>query len=274
MLGQITMKVGVSASGQVWSLQGATAEQIYSDVSKADTTTANGYYEPQFRIDDDLGEQEIPEGENAFCYAESGTIKIMFPDGETKKLDLASLVNISKYTACPLDVQITCVDAQGNEVAVTNGKIELSEKNDYTVTYTVTDQVFYDNGGQLVENTQEFSWKLPITVSLKKSLPNAYFEFDSTQQKIYYAGLSSYTQFIPFLSGLKIYDYNDAEGEPYCRFDGGNIFAVHRDQLGNGAVDLPRKEGGIFGVFLHHEADALPVALEMLLHAAQGINAL
>jgi len=226
-LSNISMKVsGISVSGQVYSLTNSST--IYSDVENADRGTVNGWYEPQFGFVSDLGGQKIPETDDCdeFLYVSDGTLKIMFVAGDSKEVDIKNLVSINKYTGQDLNLEISCKDDNGNNVAISDGKIVLSEKKDYVVTYKVTDTLFYDLNGEEVTNTLVYTWEVPVTVSLKdKSIPDAYFEFDSTVQKIYYSGLSSYTQFIPFLSGLKIYDY-DTAGNAYLRFDGGNTSAV------------------------------------------------
>ncbi len=212
-------------SGKVYSLQNATANQIYSDYDNADKTTVNGWYQPQFKYSDDLGGQYIAEGGDEHCYREGDTINVMFPSGDTKELDLAGLVNIVKYTGQDLRLAITCKDSSGNSVTVTDGKVALSAADDYTVTYTVTDKLFFDKDGKQLDEPKfiEYSWDVTISVSLKDTaVPDAYFEFDRTKQVIYRSGNSNIKQFIPFLAGLKIYDYNGQT--EYLRFDGDKDF--------------------------------------------------
>jgi len=228
-LDTVTMKYGGnSVDGQVYSLQGATAEQIYSDYKNADKSTENGMYEPQFKYSADLGGQLVPdEGLDKYCYRENDTIKVMFPSGDTKELDLAALVNIAKYSGQDLGLVITCKDGNGNTVDVTGNEITLSAIEEYTITYTVTDALFYDKDGNTVDNTAEYSWDVTLSVSLKDTaVPNAYFDYDATKQTMGYAKKNVFaggnTQYLPFLAGLKIYDYVGQEA--YLRFDGDNDF--------------------------------------------------
>ncbi len=218
-------------SGNAYSLKNATADQIYSDYQNADKSTENSWYEPQFNFTDDLGGQKVPdEGGDEFCYVESKlnkVVNVMFPSGDTKEFDLSTMVNITKYTGQDLGMGITCHDENGNAVAVTNGKVSLSNAGNYTVTYTVTDTVFYDKDGVTVSDTKEYSWNVTITVSLKdNSIPDAYFDYDTSKQVMGYAKKSIFaggqTQYLPFLAGLKIYDYNGQDA--YLRFDGDNDF--------------------------------------------------
>ncbi len=223
-LGTVSMTVsGITVDGQVYSLQGASAEQIYSDYANADRSTENGLYQPQFKYDSTLGGQYVAKTDDGdeFCYREGDTIKVMFPSGDTKELDLAALVNITKYAGQNLNLIISCKDSEGNTVAVTDNKVDLSAAKDYTVTYTVTDELFFDKDGKQITDTKTYSWDVAVSVSLKdKSVPNAYFEFDATKQKMgyYKPTLGDVKQYLPFLAGLRIYDYNGQTS--YLRFDG------------------------------------------------------
>jgi len=229
VLGDVAMKVSNnSVNGKVCSLQGATAEQIYSDAEKADRSTVNGLYQPQFKYSADLGGQYIAntDGVDEYCYREGDTVHVMFPSGATKELDLAALVNIQKYTGQNLNLVITCKDSSGNTVSLTDNKITLSSIEEYTITYTVTDALFYDKVGNVeARDSVSYFWNVTLAVSLKDTkVPDAYYEFDATKQKMgYYKPLiGDVKQYLPFLAGLKIYDYNGQTS--YLRFDGDNDF--------------------------------------------------
>ena len=229
-LGNVEITISnTTVNGQVYSLQNATSEQIYSDYANADKTTVNGLYEPQFSYSANLGGQYIAntEGCDEFLYREGDTIYVMFVSGDTKEVDLAALVNIAKYTGQDLGTVVTVKDSNGNDVTITDGKITLSKAETYTVTYTVTDTLFYDKNGNTVENSIDYPWNVTISVSLKdKATPDAYFDYDTTKQTMGYAKKSiiagGQTQYLPFLAGLKIYDYIGQDA--YLRFDGDNDF--------------------------------------------------
>ena len=214
---------GANVGRKVYSLQNAEASQINSDCANADRTTVNALYQPQFKYNDTLGGQYVEKTDDGdeHCYREGDTIKVMFPTGKTKELDLAGLVNITKYSGQNLNLNIACKDSNGNVVTVSNNKVALSTEGTYTVTYTVTDTLFYDNDGKTYTNSIQYSWNVIVQVALKEiGIPNARFEFNTDVQKIFRSGNSNIVQFIPFLSGLKIYDY-DEDGGMYLRFDGG-----------------------------------------------------
>ena len=257
-LGDVTMtaNVGVSVSekGQVYSVQNASATQIYSDYANADKTTVNGLYEPQFKYDADLGGQYIEKDSgDEHLYRDGDTIYVLFPSGDTKEIDLAALVNIDKYSGQDLGLEIAVKDENGNAVTVADGKVSLSTAGKYIVTYTVTDELFYDEDGNTIENRQiTYDWVATVNVALKDTAsPDARFEFDADKQKMgyYKPSYGDVKQYLPFLAGLKIYDYNGQT--EYLRFDGSNDFnkvasiTITGYESNKAFVEIKLTDGGI-----------------------------
>ena len=219
----------LGATGRVYSVAaGSAVTADYRYNPEADGVipydeSVNGLYEPQVHPHSTLGGQYIAntEGCNKYCYMDSDTLKVMIPAGEFFDIDLTKIFDIAKYSGQDLQVQISCTDENGDQISLNDGKLRVSEAKEYIVTYTLTDTVFYNQNGESVAQTITYTKKLPVSVALKDtSTPNAEFEFDSTKQVIYYnkALLGDKIQFMPFLAGLKIYDY---VGETrYLRFDG------------------------------------------------------
>jgi len=231
VMGDVSIKVdGVTINGKVCSLQGATEEQIYSDYANADKSTVNGYYTPQFSYSPDLGGQYVAEGGDEHCYREGDTIYVMFPISDAvTTLDISKLVNIQKYSGQDLNFQCFCTNPMGMMVSAPGGRLDISNAGNYTLRYEVTDTLFYDENGETVEKSVVYTWDVIISVSLKDvSVPNAEFKFDSSKQTMGYAKKSLFaggnTQYLPFLAGLKIYDYNYGSETPYLRFDGDTDF--------------------------------------------------
>ena len=241
--------------GQVCSVQNATADQIYSDYANADKTTQNDWYQPQFKYDSTLGGQYIEKTDEGdeFLYREGDTIHVMFPSGNTKKVDLAALVNISKYAGKEMTLNFTCVNSKGELLEITDDKIiTLSAADTYTIKYTLTDTLFYDKDGKVVENSIDYSWTVTISVSLKDTAsPDARFEFDATKQKMgyYKPAIGDVKQYIPFLAGLKIYDYNGQTS--YLRFDGDADFnkvasiTITGYESNKALVEIKLTDGGV-----------------------------
>ena len=256
-LGVVTMtaNVGVSVSekGQVYSVQNASATQIYSDYVNANKSTINGYYQPQFKYDADLGGQYIEKDSgDEHLYRDGDTIYVLFPSGDTKEIDLAKLVNIEKYSGQDLGLVIAVKDENGNAVTVTDGKVSLSTAGKYIVTYTVTDTLFYDKDGNKVTDSAEYSWNVTIDVALKDTAsPDARFEFDATKQKMgyYKPSYGDVKQYLPFLAGLKIYDYNGQT--EYLRFDGSSDFnkiasiTITGYSSNKASVEIKLTDGGV-----------------------------
>ncbi|MBO5409294.1 MAG: InlB B-repeat-containing protein [Clostridia bacterium] len=221
----------LGATGRVYSVaagSAVTADYRYNPETDGVipyNCGGNGWYEPQIHPNATLGGQYIAntDGCDKYCYLDSDTLKVMIPAGESMKLDFTKIFDINKYAGQDLQTQISCIDEDGTAVSLTNGTLTVSDAKEYTVTYTLTDTIFYNQNGEAVPQTVTYTKKLPVSVALKDtSTPNAEFEFDSTKQVIYYnkALLGDKVQFMPFLAGLKIYDYmGDTR---YLRFDGDN----------------------------------------------------
>lgn len=260
---------GANVSRPVYSLKNASANQIYSDYENADRSTVNGLYQPQFKYDGGLGGQYIEKTDDGdeFLYREGDTIKVMFPTGDTKEIDLAALVNIVKYVGQDLGLVIKVTDGDGKPVAVNNNKVILSSEGTYTIKYEVTDNLFYDKDGKLVSGSNSYNWNTIVEVYLKeKTIQNASFEFDTGNQKYYYSGSGSrIVQFIPFLAGLKIYDVDD-NGNYGVRFNGDEDFSMitsatiknnkEAEGQGNHIVTIQLDDGGTIIIDLDVRADS------------------
>ena len=256
-----------AASGFVYTLKNdnTPSNLIYSDYANADRTTVNGLYQPQYKYPADLGGQYIEKDSgDEHLYREGDTIHVLFPSGDTKEIDLAALVNIVKYSGQNLGLVIIVKDSNGNAVPVSDGKVSLSAADTYTVTYTVTDTLFYDKDGEKVTNSINYSWDVILEVSLKDTaIPDAYYEFDANKQKMgyYKPSYGDVKQYIPFLAGLKIYDYNGQT--PYLRFDGDKDFnkvasiTVTNKYSGNDALVVVKlTDGGTITLQLLARADS------------------
>ncbi|MBO5715962.1 MAG: InlB B-repeat-containing protein, partial [Clostridia bacterium] len=268
--GTVAIKMsGQTVNGKAYSLQNANENQIYSDYENADRTTVNGLYVPQFKYDSTLGGQYEAKTEDGdtFLYREGDTIYVMFPAGDTKEVDLSTLVDISKYTGKEMTLKFTCVNSKGESLAITNNKVTLSAADTYTITYTLTDTWFYDKDGNEVTKSINYSWNVTLNVSLKDTAsPDAYFKFVATNQKMGFEKKTvlfstSIYQYIPFLAGLKIYDY--VGQTEYLRFDGDNDFSkvasitVTNKYSGNDArIVVTLTDGGVIDLQLLARADS------------------
>ena len=220
----LTISAGIlgSYNGGVYSVKSGRGSVAFKDGSYVYNESANTVYEPQMRLKSDLGGQKIDYDPDAdeYCYVDGGVLKVTFLAGSSKQLDLASMMSIAKYTGQDLSLVISCVEAGGAALPVTNGKVTLTEQKNYTITYTVTDAAVYDRDGNLTGASKAYTKTLPLEITLKDdSIPNAEFEFDQSDQRFYYTSSSSqYIYWLPVLNGLTVYDY-DSKGNRYARFD-------------------------------------------------------
>ena len=237
VLSDITMS---GQTGQVCSIAAGSGitEQERFDATTDGVTAAevavNRPYAPIFKVqlgahyDENLTETDPDD--STYCYMDAGTLKVMFMEGGSKILPLLDIVNINKYTGADLGITVSCVDASGNPVALTDNTLTLTAEGTYKVIYTGTDSYFYDkDGNHIAGKSETVQWELPILVNTKEdSLENAYFSYVSENQIMYYGKTSAFaggnTQCIPFLAGLKIYDYNYNSDTAYLRFDGDSDF--------------------------------------------------
>lgn len=225
----ITIRVqGINATGQVYSV---AAGQGSVEQGGSYQPGTNLSYEPQFKLNNTtLGSQYIAntEGCDEYCYVDGKTVKVMFESGTQKELDLANMITIEKYSGKPLEKTISVKDEGGNPVTVSDGKLVLSVKGDYIVTYSVIDKELYDKNGNKIEGEIPYSWDVVVSVSLKdKATPNAEITFDTNKQKVYndetkLIGTGDYVQMVQFLDGLRIHDYKGQE--KYLRFNGDTDF--------------------------------------------------
>ena len=236
--GNITIKVqGINATGQVYSIKAgsaidasarfnATTDGILPYVAKE-----NPIYTPQFKLNNStLGNQYIAntDGCNSYCYVEGGVLKIMFESGDSTTLDLAAMISLIKYTGQNLSLTISVRDLAGNSITTIDNKLTLNVKNDYIITYSIVDNLFFDKNGNTVNESITYSWEVPLTVSLKdKSTPDAEISFVTSEQKVYndstkLIGQGDYVQMVQLLDGLRIYDYIGQN--KYLRFNGTTDF--------------------------------------------------
>ena len=263
VLSPVTIKMaGNSVNGKVCSLQNAKSDEILSDYENADRITSNSLYQPQFKYSSDLGGQLVEKSDDGdeHLYREGDNVYMLFPSGDSKELDLAGLIDIGKYSGQDLNLRITT----NPQLNIIDNIATISDANEHTITYTVTDSCFYDeNGYEIDRDPIDYSWDIKLHVSLKDAaVPNARFEFDATMQKMgyYKPSWGDVKQYLPFLAGLKIYDY--VGQKPYLRFDGDSdyikIASINIEEyVSNEAyIEVKLTDGGIINTKFLARADS------------------
>ena len=203
-----------TVDGQVCSLQGATAEQIYSDYANADKATVNGDYLPTFKFD--LGDQELSfEGsEDArYMYGDENGVIALYQDGtDPLTLDLTKVASVYKYTGKPYDVTGICKDSAGNAMTSTNGIVTLVAQGEYTLEFTVDDNVFYNQNGETITKSVTRTFTVPLSLTVKEAnIPNATVEITKTALDGVYTtvNITDYKLRINFLDCISVTDYDN-----------------------------------------------------------------
>ena len=215
VLAGITMTVDSSkAKGQVCSLQGATASQIYSNYETADRTTVNGDYIPVLEFD--LGDQEISydgEEDTRYLYGDKNGVTALYQDGEDPlALDLTQIATISKYEGVSYDVTAVCKDSSENVLTNTNGVVTLSDEGSYTLEFTVNDNVFYNKNGETITKNVDRTYVVPLTLTVKPAdVKNAEVSITKTALDGVYTtvNLTDYKLRVNFLDAISITDYDN-----------------------------------------------------------------
>ena len=213
--GTVTMKVeSNSIKGNVYSLQSATAEQIYSDYANADRSTVNGDYVPRF--DFDLGDQAISydgSEDTRYLYGDKNGVTALYQDGaEALTLDLTKLASIYKYDGVNYTVTAVCKDSNGNALTATNGVVTLDAQGSYTLEFTANDNLFYDKNGNTITKSVTRTYAVPLTLTVKEAnVKNAEVKITKTALDGVYTtvNLTDYKLRVNFLDCIFITDYDN-----------------------------------------------------------------
>jgi len=203
----------MNQDGKVYSLQEATENQIYSDYDNADRSTVNGDYIPRF--DFDLGDQEISydgSEDTHYMYGDKNGITALYQDGyDPITLDLSKLATIYKYDGINYIVKAVCKDASGNIIA-TDGVVTLDTQGNYTLEFTVEDDVFYNNKGETITKSIKRTYSVPLKLTVKAAdIKNATVNITKTALDGVYTtvNLTDYKLRINFLDAISITDYDN-----------------------------------------------------------------
>ena len=214
-----TIKISISgntAEGQVYSLQGATDTQIYSNYENADKTTVQGDYFVDSSFVFDLGDQGISyEGgsDERYLYGDKNGVFALYKDGESPlTLDITKIARVIKYSGNEYLVNASCKDSTGKQLTTNNGVITLEAQGDYTLTFTVTDNIFFDNMGNPIEKSVERTFIVSLNLTVKEAdIKNAVVDITKTSLDGVYTtvNLTDYKLRIGFPDCISVTDYDN-----------------------------------------------------------------
>jgi len=138
--------------------------------------------EPEYSFNHELEENYVPytDGDNVYCYEESGTVKISFNEGENKVWQ-TSILTVTK-----LGQELSYTVKMGN-TDYTGKSITFSEDGNYSVTYTYTDpyNYKYNDAGELVSYSKTYTKTVNITVTVvAKQAKNAEFTMGTSNNPV------------------------------------------------------------------------------------------
>ncbi len=204
----------MNQNGKVYSLQGATENQIYSDCENADRSTVNGDYIPRF--DFDLGDQEISydgSEDTRYLYGDANGVTALYQDGaDPLTLNLTKLATIYKYDGMNYTVTAVCKNSSGNALTATNGVVTLDAQGSYTIEFTVNDNIFYDKNGETITKSVTRTYTVPLTLTVKEAdVKNATVDIIKTALDGVYTtvNLTDYKLRINFLDCISVTDYDN-----------------------------------------------------------------
>ncbi len=218
-------ELGFTFKGYACSPQPTTTDGVKENSYRDNYSEANrtqGALVPNFEFD--LGNQEISyEGEtdDRYCYYDNGVLKILYKQGSTPiSLDLSTLATISKYTGQSFTSIIGgYTKKDGTVINIANNIVTFTEAGDYYVTFTITDNVMYDQNGNVSAATLEHTYKIPVTVEvIKADHKNAVISLTGNTLTSYinktgYIFDYDYGFAAPVFNKLVIKDYDEAGNE-------------------------------------------------------------
>ena len=201
-------------TGYVYSIKNGTSDQIFSDTENADRDTAQGDFVPTFEFD--LGDQAISyDGaeDTRYLYGDANGVTALYQDGDDPiTLDLSKLANIYKYTGKNYEYTAVCKDASGNTVAATNNVVTLSAQGNYTLEFTVKDNIFYNEKGEQIEKEVSRTFCVPLSLTVKEAtIKNAVVNITKTALDGVYntVNLTDHELRIKFLDCISVTDYDE-----------------------------------------------------------------
>ena len=243
-----TISAGLTSfDGYLYTMENTDASMLETSYTEpAYTPSTQSYYEPAFSWAVPSGDN-VPAGGDAHCYKDSnGVLQIQFTTGGSKTLSVASLPTVKKYGKKVVATSVTCEKDSGAAVTVSGGNVTFSEKGEYILTYTYTDDLIFDQNGVDSSATATYTKTIKVNVAVKKAAPNAVITVSQTNGTMIWgtAGTSwdrDYQPAAQIFDYMTITDYDD-NGNAYTVLDGNNQ-AAFLSSIASVTADSDNKTG-------------------------------
>ena len=158
----------------------------------------------------DLGTQAV-EGEERYLKGNISGVEARFVEGEAPfNLDITKLMQVYKYNNEYYDVTAACYDSNGNALTATNGVITLDTTGNYTLKFTVNDDIFYSGEGAKLNKSVERIYEVPLVLAVAPpAIADAVITINNASQSGSYSGIGDKTITFNPLNAITI---TDAEG--------------------------------------------------------------
>ncbi len=177
---QMTLKDGLlstTVDGALYTApSGTTVDNGYTSGNDTHSSTVQGDYlpTPEFA----LGDQTLAkdgDDDTRYIIGDINGIEALYQSGDAPlTLDLTKLMKVYKYSGIYYTVSAVCKDENGNALTATNGVVTLSESGNYTLVFTVDDNIFYGPDGSKTAKSVTRTYEVPLTLSVKQAaIPDA-----------------------------------------------------------------------------------------------------
>ncbi len=216
----VTYDLGIStANGYLYSIpqEGNSVDNNYDVEADMHYAAVQGDYLPTFTFA--LGGQTISyEGstDERYLYGDADQVYALYKeDADPITLDLTALATVYKYGGTNYIVTASCKNSSGN-ILGTDTTVTLSEVGDYTLIFTVIDDIFYDISGERLNKSVIRTYEVPLNLSIKKiDIKDAVITITSTSidgtyeaYKPYVVTTEGYYLIFNPLSAISITDYD------------------------------------------------------------------
>ena len=135
----------------------------YDSATDPNKSKVQGDYLPTTNFD--LGSQAV-NGEDTYVKGNIKGVEVRYIKGETPlTLDITKLMTVFKYEGVNYSVKAVCKDPNGNVVA-TNGVVTFNTAGNYTLEFTVEDNMFYNVDGSKSDKSVERTYTVSVSVAI------------------------------------------------------------------------------------------------------------
>lgn len=204
----VSYNTGLSTvDGYLYSIPASSGKSIdngYDADNDLHRASVQGDYLPTPSFS--LGSQAV-SGEDRYLRGDINGVEARYTVGEqTFTLDITTLMTVYKYNGINYTVDAQIKDADGNVVA-SNAAYELKTAGNYTLVFTVSDNMFYAADGTLSTKSVSRTYDVPLSlVVAEPEIVDAVITVNNASQEGSYSGFTDKTITFNPLSAITVTD--------------------------------------------------------------------